>query len=142
MYFSLGKTDKPETVKMKSLFVPATSYYQKKNVGEAQNAVVKLASAISNNDFDWILTLEAENGLWDMQRKHPYANSNGTRDYACGLNSQYHWKFISSPDFQDTEKVLKYCYDDYTKRKTAFYGYFVRNKNKNKFQLITLNNAT
>lgn len=113
--------------------------YVKKDVGEDQQQYVRIASQISNNDLDFLLTLEQENGLWTPNRKHPI-NSNGSRDYGfCGLNSTYHWDFIKSPDFKDPEKQLRYCYEVFRSRPTAFYGYKVRNKHKSKFQLITLN---
>jgi len=98
-----------------------TGYYQKHNVGDDQNRIVKLASQLSNNNLDWIATLEAENGLWDMYRKHPYKNKNGTTDWACGLNSAYHAPFIEKIEAHAvTEKeILQYGYDAYTRRATA-----------------------
>lgn len=146
-----GNTGKPETVKKgdkASTLSPALlpeskpevkQLYQKKDVSEDQQQYVRLASLISNNDLDFLLTLNAENGLFTPDRLHP-KNKNGSRDYGfCGLNSTYHWKFINSPDFKDPEKQLRYCYEVFKARPTAFYGYKVRNKHKSKFQLITLN---
>ena len=123
---SVEKTATPEKV------------YVKKKVGEDQQHVVRLASQISSNDLDWILTLEAENGLWDMYRKHPIKNKNGTWDYSCGLNSAYHKEEIEKIKARTVseEEILRYCYSVYKERPTAFYGYKVRFKNLNKFQLI------
>lgn len=114
-----------------------TGYYQKKDVGDDQNRIVKLASEISNNDLDWILTLEVENGLWDMYRKHPYANKNGTWDYACGLNSAYHMPMINKIKTKKVseKQILEYCYEIYNKRHGAFYGYYKRLKVKDRFYL-------
>lgn len=111
--------------------------YQKKDVGEDQNSVIAIASEISGNDIDWIATVEAENGLWDMYRKHPNINSNGTWDYSCGLNSKYHWPFIEKILAKEvTEKqILTYCYEVYNKRHGAFYGYYRREPLKNRFYL-------
>lgn len=107
----------------------------KKNVGEDQQQWVRIASQISNNDIDFITTLNQENGLWTPNRIHP-KNKNGTRDYGfCGLNSQYHSKFIKSEEFKDGRKQLEYCYKVYKGRKTAFYGYGVRKNSINKFEL-------
>lgn len=122
--FLVGISDKPKT-----------EIYQKKKVGDDQNRVVALASKISNNDLDWILTLEAENALWDLRRKHPNQNKNGTWDYACGLNSAYHKPFINQLKVKSDTEILQYCYDVYTKRKGAFYGYFQRKKHVDKFYL-------
>lgn len=117
---------------------PQQKVYIKKEVGEDQQHVVRLASQISNNDLNWILTLEAENGLWDMYRKHPILNKNGTRDWSCGLNSAYHKDMIAKIKAKSVseEEILRYCYKVYNQRKTAFYGYNVRMKNINKFELI------
>lgn len=113
--FTIGNSDKPKTEK----------YYKKTTAGDDQNHVVKLASEISKNDLDWILTLDAENGNWDMYRKHPNRNRDGSWDYACGLNSYYHKDMISKiKDKSVSEKeILTYCYQTYTQRKTAFNGY-------------------
>lgn len=113
------------------------SYYQKKDVDNDQNHVVKIASEISNNDKNWILTLEAENGLWDMYRKHPRQNNDGSWDFSCGLNSYYHKdmiKRIKDKTASETE-ILQYCYNTYNQRKTAFYGYKKRMANVDKFYL-------
>jgi len=113
------------------------SYYIKKKVGDDQNHLVKLASEISGNNLNWILTLEAENGLWDMYRRHPVKNRNGTTDWACGLNSAYHKGMIDKIKNHAVteEEILRYCYSVYQQRPTAFYGYRVRLKYKSKFYL-------
>jgi len=105
-----------------------SKYYQKYNVGEDQNWVVKLASKISNNDLDWITTLERENGLWDMYRLHPNQNRDGSWDYSCGLNSYYHWPMIEKIIARTVseKEILEYCYEVYNKRHGAFYGYYKR----------------
>lgn len=111
------------------------AYYQKHKVGEDQNSIIRLASKISKNDINFILTLEAENGLWRTNRVSG-RNRNGTRDYGlCQLNSRYHWNFIRSPEFKDPEMQLRYCHQIYKKRHGAFYGHFQRLKHKNKFFL-------
>ncbi len=114
--------------------------YQKKKVGEDENHVVRLASEISNNDLNWILTLEAENGLWNMYRKHPKKNKNGTWDYSCGLNDAFHQDEIAKIKVKSVseEQILRYCYAVYQEKHTRFYGYRVRLKYKNEFELITI----
>lgn len=114
--------------------------YQKKKVDDDQNHVVRLASQISNNDLDWILTLESENGIWDLYRKHPNRNKDGSYDYSCGLNSYYHKDMISkikAKTVNETE-ILNYCYKVYNERKTAFYGYKKRLSNISKFYLTQI----
>lgn len=113
--------------------------YEKKKVGEDQNKLVRYASLISGNDLDWIMTLEAENGTFNMYRKHPVKNRNGTTDWACGLNSAYHKPMIEKIKAKSVtqEQVLEYCREVYLKRKTAFYGYKARLIHKNKFYLTT-----
>lgn len=112
--------------------------YEKKKVGEDQNKLVRYASLISNNDIDWLMTLEAENGLFDMYRQHP-RNRNGTTDWGCGLNSAYHKGMIDKIKAKTVtqEQVLEYCRGVYLKRKGAFYGYKVRLRHKPKFYLTT-----
>ncbi len=80
--------------------------YSKLTAAEDQNQYVRLASMISGNDLDFILTLEQENGLWTPDRFHGY-NTNGTADYGfCGLNSAYHMWYIDSPAFHDPKKLM------------------------------------
>lgn len=113
--FKIGSPDKPKTGKI----------YQKITAGDDQNRIVKIASEISNNDLDWILTLDAENGNWDMYRKHPQKNKDGSWDYSCGLNSYYHQKIIAEIKTKavSEKEILQYCYAVYKSRKTAFFGY-------------------
>lgn len=108
-------------------------------MGNDQNKLVRYASLISNNDLDWLATLEQENGIWDMYRKHPNANKNGTTDWGCGLNSAYHKPMIEKIKAKSVtqEKILEYCREVYLKRPTAFYGYKVRLRHKSKFYLTT-----
>lgn len=114
-------------------------YYKKRNVDDDQNHVVKLASEISGNDLDWILTLEAENGLWTMYRKHPNQNKDGSWDYSCGLNSYYHKDMIKRivNKTASEKEILEYCYSVYNKRHRAFYGYKKRLQYKSRFYLVT-----
>ena len=102
----------------------------KVGASDEQNAWIMYA--YERCGIDCVRTFEAESG-WriDVVSK---ANRNGTRDHgACQLNSQYHKKFINSPDFQDPYKQLDYCigvWNDAIKKgrmKTTFYGYNVRN---------------
>lgn len=113
----------------------------KTTAGEDQNQYIRIASKISNNHLDFILTLNAENGLWTPDRISK-PNRNGTRDYGfCQLNSTYHWNFIQSDGFKDPHTQLQYCWDlykGYEKRGIVgkrFYGYNIRLKRKHEFIL-------
>lgn len=130
MRFLKGSSVKPETEK------PLTPYYEKKNVGEDQNKIIRYASQVSGNDLDFIATLEAENGLWSGNRISA-RNGDGSRDYGlCQLNSHYHWGFITSAGFADDTKQIDYCLKIYNGRPSSFYGYWKRNKMKSRFILI------
>lgn len=127
--------------------------YQKKDVGEDQNKLVRFASHISDNDLDWLGTLEQENGIWDMYRYHDSLktcknkktgkaytttkNCDGSEDWSCGLNSYYHPGKIKEIKAKSVsqEDLLIYCREVYLKRKTAFYGYKIRQKHFHKFYL-------
>ena len=126
----LNTTIAADPPKIKGLWV-------KKKVGEDQQHIVRLMGEVSGNDINFLSTMNAENGLLDMYRVHPYKNSNGTRDYSCGLNSAYHWPMIKRIlDKSVSEKeIVEYCYAIYKKRHGAFYGYYRRGGEKNKFTL-------
>jgi len=111
-------------------------FYLKTTAAEDQNQYIRLASEISSNDFDFILTLEQENGLWTLDRVHG-PNRNGTTDHGfCGLNSAYHWNYIKSDAFKDPRNQLEYCYNIFKQKPGRFYGYRIRNKHRWKFKLI------
>lgn len=139
--FNLGNSDKPETEETVQIKAKPENrvMYQKKEVGEDQNKIVRYAAFISDNNLDFLATMERENGLWDMYRKHPNLNSDGTRDWACGLNSAYHKDIIEKIKAKSVtpEQIMDYCYKVYTGRPTAFYGYRIRNQAKSKFYLAS-----
>ena len=129
--------------------------YEKKDVGNDQNKLIRFSSLISGNDLDWLTTLEGENGNWDMYRYHDSLktctnkktgkkykttkNCDGSEDWACGLNSYYHKPMIAKIKAKTVtpEEILTYCREVYLKRPTAFYAYKIRAKHKNKFYLTT-----
>ena len=126
---------KSESPKIASISQVKPAFYQKKDVGQDENQYVKLASLISNNNLDFITTLESENGLWTIDRKSP-KNSDGSRDFGlCQLNSAIHSTFIKSADFKDPKKQIQKCWEIFQGRPTAFYGYYLRKNHTNKFYL-------
>jgi hypothetical protein len=99
--------------------------------GEEANQALKAAWEVSH-DQAFILTMTAENGSWDLYKKHPVRNSNGTWDYSMGLNDAYHMPMIKRILAKEVtpKEIMQYHYDIYKKRKGAFYGYYKRNKVK------------
>ena len=95
-----------------------------------------MMSEVSNNDLDFLATMNGENGLLDMYRKHP-TNKDGTVDWACGLNSAYHKDIIKriKDKSASEQEIVEYCYKTYKQRPSAFYAYFKRNGEKYKFYL-------
>lgn len=100
---------------------------------ERQQEIIAFAWDISQ-DPDWIATLEAENGLWTVDRVG-VTNDRGL----CQLNPRYHWAFINSEQFQDYRAQLLYCAQVYAsasaqgRLSTTFYGWNKRSITKNNF---------
>ena len=115
----------------------------KKGASPEQQEKIDYAFLISNNDKDFVYTLEAENGLWSTERSSIIVGANGYRDVGlCQLSRQWHSDFINSPEFKDYKKQLEYCwgvYQDGVKRgriKTTFYGYNKRHIAAKNFELL------
>lgn len=115
----------------------------KKGASPEQQEKVDYAFLISNHDKDFVLTLEAENGLWATTRRSIAIGANGYRDVGlCQLNRQWHHRFIDSPEFRDFRKQLHYCLEVYQKAidsgriRTTFYGYNNRHKVAKNFDTI------
>lgn len=110
--FSVGGSDTSTPIPQK-----AKNTYVKKNVGEDQNQYVRYASAISNNNLDFLSTLEAENGLWTIDR----VGVTGDIGF-CQISPYYHkditsdFKFLTDPWWQ-----LDKCWELYSGG-TKFYG--------------------
>ena len=104
--------------------------YKKLNVGDDQNKFVAYASLISNNDLDFITTLEAENGLWT----HDRIGITGDIGF-CQFAPQYHSDVTNDPRFySDPYWQLDQCWEHYQEG-TRFYGYDLRKNHYNKFKL-------
>lgn len=101
----------------------------KKDVGEDQNQYVQMAADISNNDIDFLATLEGENGLWTPDRVHNDGHGHGF----CGFDDRWWSYIIDDPRFiNDPYWQLATCYEKY-KSGTVFYAYYTRQKHFNKF---------
>jgi hypothetical protein len=105
--------------------------------GEPANIALAAAWRVSGGDKDFILTMTAENGAWDLYRKHP-KNRNGTIDFSMGLNDAYHKPMIKKILAKEVtpDEIMRYHYEIYKKRPGAYYGYFKRNKPNIKNQII------
>jgi len=110
----------------------STQVYIKKDVGEDQNQYVKYASKISNNDLEFLATLNQENGLWTPDRQA----TNGEPSYGfCQIHSYYHPEIVSDPKFfTDPYWQLDQCYKLYIGG-TKFYGHDLRANSYDKFTL-------
>lgn len=92
-----------------------------------QEPIAEYAYRVSGGDKDFLYTLRAENGTFDPDRRSDIIGANGYYDMGlCQLNYQWHSDFIDSPDFQDWKKQVEYCWQVFSKRPGAFYGYFKR----------------
>jgi len=111
--------------------------YEKVDVEEDQNQYVRYASKISNNDLDFLGTLEHENGLWTHDRKHPTIGENGYYDYGfCGTNAGWHPNVYNDPRFYgDPYWQLDQCWRMY-EGGTTFYGYQHRASHFHQFKLV------
>ena len=105
--------------------------------GEEANEALRAAAKVSGCDKDFIKTMTAENGSWNLYMKHPIRNNNGTWDYSMGLNDAYHTPFIQKILAREVtpEQIMSYHYEIYKERKGAFYGYYKRN-NANVLKLL------
>jgi hypothetical protein len=88
-----------------------------------------MASEISNNDLDFLATVNGENGLWTPDRKH----NDGVGFGFCGISYPWHKaiiedeRFLSDPRWQMTQ-----CYNMF-KGGVRFYAFDHRQKHFNKF---------
>jgi hypothetical protein len=99
----------------------------KKDVGEDQQQYVRIAAEISNNDLDFLATLNQENGLWQPDRRA----INGEDSWGfCQFHRAWHSKIVDDARFfTDPEWQLEKCWNAY-KGGTTFYGYNIRHKSK------------
>lgn len=100
--------------------------YEKIGVGEDQNQYVRYASKISGNDLEFLATLEAENGLWKLDRQSEVRNAYGVREDSWGfcqiLRTPEHAKILDDPRFfTDGFWQLEQCWKLYQEG-TTFYG--------------------
>ena len=93
----------------------------KHTAGLDQNRYVIPASIISGNDIEFLALVDAENGLWTPDRKHP-TNSNGSNDWGfCGINDYWHKDTVNHPNFFNPIWQLNKCHELYIGG-TKFYG--------------------
>ena len=101
----------------------------KKDVGEDQQQYVRMAAEISNNDLDFLATVNQENGLWTPDRVH----MDGVGHGFCGISYPWHKEVIEDTRFHnDPYWQLEQCWRLYSGG-TRFYGFDVRHNSINKF---------
>lgn len=82
---------------------------------------------ISNNDLDFLSTLEAENGNWTVDR----VGSTGDIGF-CQISPYWHPEIVNDPNFYDPHWQLDKCYEMYIGG-VRFYGYDKREPLKDRF---------
>jgi len=98
--------------------------------GSIQQQYVDYAFAISWGDKDFILTLQAENSAWSIDRQSNYYR-NGRREPSfglCQINKDYHADIVNDPRFfSDWKRQIETCWNSY-RNWVRFYGYDVRHR--------------
>ena len=96
--------------------------------------IINYAYKISGGDMDFILTLKAENGWFNM-----YQQSNVVKNWIredsrwlCQLNRKRHKEVDTKEFWESWEYQVEICYKKYAWW-TKFYGYNVRNRYKDQF---------
>lgn len=122
--------------------------YKKLKVDSDENRYVAYAALISNNDLDFLATLEKENGEWTPDRKHDksyyregkeilgrWMPAGWYNDWGfCGTSDYYHWDIREDEKFKDPLWQLDQCWSMY-KSGVTFYGADARNSVKSHFVL-------
>jgi len=111
-------------------------------IGASEGVQELVRYAYSKRGLDFVLTLDAENGLWQIDRKSNIVGANGYSDFGlCQLNMKYHEPFIRSAEFKNGNAQIDYCagvWDNAMKRgiiRTTFYGYNTRHNNLKNFKI-------
>lgn len=93
--------------------------YQKKEVqNENEQNFVKYASKISNNNIQFLSTIQGENSLWTHDRLHRDGHGWGF----CGFDDRYWQGIIDNPKFlNDPYWQMNQCWEHY-QRGTRFYA--------------------
>jgi len=123
------------TVKSLSLYdlQNAGQLYRKVTADWDQNQYVAYAAQISNNDLDFLSTLDAENGLWTHDKVGITADVG-----FCQFAPQWHPDVVNDPRFKtDPYWQLDQCWKHY-KEGTRFYGYDNREAHKDYFVLASI----
>lgn len=103
------------------------AYCYKKDVDDDQNDYVRYASMISNNDIEFLATLEAENGLWTPDR----IGVTGDIGF-CQISPRWHSEIVSDKNFYNPYWQLDKCWELY-KNGVTFYGRDKVNITKQRF---------
>lgn len=103
--------------------------------------IATYAYQVSNWDMDFLMTLKAENGWFDMYKQSNVPDkywANGREDsrWICQLHRRRHKAIVDDPRFfTDYRFQVEKCWEKYSWW-TRFYGYDVRLKFKNDFTIL------
>jgi len=100
--------------------------------------IATYAYKISSWSLDFLMTLKAENGWFDM-----FKQSNVVKNWIredsrglCQLHRTWHKDIVDTKEFWESrEYQVEKCWEKYSWG-TKFYGYYVRNKYKDHFTII------
>ena len=106
--------------------------------GDLAQKIVNYAWKVSNGDLDFLMTLKAENGWFDMY-KQSNCYQNGKREdsyWLCMIHRRWHSDIVDQKIFWESwEYQVEQCWKLY-KGWTKFYGYNVREKYRNQFTIL------
>ena len=100
--------------------------------------IINYAYEISNGDMDFVLTLKAENGWFDIYKQSNVYDEYGPNNREdsrglCQLHRRWHSDIVDQPKFRDWyEYQVDACYEKYVGW-TRFYGYDVRERYRHLF---------
>ena len=102
--------------------------------------IATYAYKISNGDIDFLATLKAENGWFNMyQQSNVYKNGKREESYwLCQMMKKYHPEVNTKIFRESREYQVETCYKKYVWG-TKFYGFNSRLKYINDFSIITWN---
>lgn len=105
--------------------------------GSVAQLYISYACLISNADQDFVLTMNAENGGWNIDRRSGLIWANWYYDYGlCQINKWYHPEIVNDKRFYtDYKRHIEQCRNLY-KWGTRFYGFDVRYKRAKGLVLI------
>jgi len=144
IYLIQSQVDSPEIepiiIKEANEEVIKSSSIEKISIGATQemNDLVKRAWEISDQDFDFITTIDQESN-WNIRAVGDGGDSFGL----CQWNIRWHKNTVNDPNFHDPYWQLEKCYDYYSGVKNngtitrRLYGYNNRKSRERNFNILS-----